>query len=201
VRIVDAGRERLTLGKLRNISLEAAQGDIICQWDDDDYSHPERLVVQTGHMIRNSASACLMTDHLQYIESERVLCWIDWTVGGHAKGTAQLAPGTILMFRDKRFQYPEDGQFARQGEDAVFLEKVYHTVPVAHLGGAGHLYLYTYHGRNTFSKDHHYHIAKFRFSNAHLHQHADQIREATSHYPIAKPYFVVGREGPAFALS
>jgi len=201
VRFVNAGPERLTLGKLRNISIEAAQGDIICQWDDDDYSHPERLVVQTGHMIRNSASACLMTDHLHYIENERLLCWIDWTVGGTSKGSAQLAPGTILMFRDKRFQYPEDGQYARQGEDAVFLEQVYRAVPVAHLEGAGHLYLYTYHGRNTFPRGHHYHIAKFRTSNAHLHQHADKLREATRHYPIAKPYFVVGREGLAFALN
>ncbi|HKS08903.1 MAG TPA: glycosyltransferase [Pyrinomonadaceae bacterium] len=201
VRFVYAGPKRSTLGKLRNISLDAAQGDIVCQWDDDDYSHPERLVVQTGHMMRNSASACLMTDHLHYIEGERLLCWIDWTVGGTSKGSAQLAPGTILMFRDKRFQYPEDGQFARQGEDAVFLEQVYKTVPVAHLEGAGHLYLYTYHGRNTFPRGHHYHIAKFRTSNAHLHQHADKLREATRHYPIAKPYFVVGREGLAFALN
>jgi hypothetical protein len=142
-----------------------------------------------------------MTDHLHYIENERLLCWIDWTVGGTSKGLAQLAPETILMFRDKRFQYPEDGQYARQGEDAVFLEQVYKTVPVAHLEGAGHLYLYTYHGRNTFPRGHHYHIAKFRTSNAHLHQHADKLREATRHYPIAKPYFVVGREGLAFALN
>src|SRR5258706_2540200 len=201
VRFVYPGPERLTLGELRNISMEAAQGDIICQWDDDDYSHPERLVVQTGHMIRNSASACFMTDHLQYIENERVLCWIDWTVDGTCTGSAQLAPGTMLMFRDKRFQYPEDGQFARQGEDSVFLETVYKTVPVAHLEGVGHLYLYTYHGRNTFSRDHHYHMASYRTSNAHLHQHADKLREATRHYPIAKPSFVVGREGLAFALN
>lgn len=124
VRFVYPGPERLTLGELRNISMDAAQGDIICQWDDDDYSHPERLLVQTGHMMRNSASACFMTDHLQYIENERLLCWIDWTVDGTCTGTAQLAPGTMLMFRDKRFQYPEEGQIARQGEDSVFLETV-----------------------------------------------------------------------------
>jgi glycosyltransferase involved in cell wall biosynthesis len=189
------------LGELRNISMEAAQGEIICQWDDDDYSHPERLMVQVGHMMRNSASACFMTDHLHFIEDERFLCWIDWTLDGHTKGAAQLAPGTLLMFRDSRFKYPESGPFARQGEDSVFLDTVYKSVPVAHLGGAGHLYLYTYHGRNTFSREHHNRMISCRTSNAHLHQHADKLREATRHYPIAKPYFVVGREGLAFALN
>jgi glycosyltransferase involved in cell wall biosynthesis len=201
VRFVYPGPERLTLGQLRNISMEAAEGDIICQWDDDDYSHPERLVVQIGHMIRNSASACLMTDHLHFIEGERLLCWIDWTLDGACTGTAQLAPGTLLMFRDKRFRYPEDGPYARQGEDSVFLAELYQTVPVAPLSGAGHLYLYQYHGRNTFSREHHYRMISCRTSNAHLHQHADKLREAARHYPLARPYFVVGREGLAFALN
>lgn len=200
VRFVYPGAERLTLGQLRNISMDAAQGDLICQWDDDDYSHPERLVVQIGHMMRNSASACFMTDHLHFIEEERFLCWVDWTMDGKAKGVAQLAPGTLLMFGDKRFKYPETGPFARQGEDSIFLGTVYKTVPVAHLAGSGHLYLYTYHGRNTFSREHHARMLTCRTPNAHLQQHAEQLREATRHYPIAKPYFVVGREGLAFAL-
>jgi hypothetical protein len=74
-------------------------------------------------------------------------------------------------------------------------------VPVAPLSGAGHLYLYQYHGRNTFSREHHYRMISCRTSNAHLHQHADKLREAARHYPLARPYFVVGREGLAFALN
>jgi hypothetical protein len=71
---------------------------------------------------------------------------------------------------------------------------------VAHLSGAGHLYLYQYHGRNTFPREHHYRMSSCRTSNAHLHENADRLREAVSHYPIPRPYVVVGREGPAFAL-
>src|SRR5690348_11063690 len=37
---------RSTLGALRNASLEAARGDYVCQWDDDDRHHPRRLEVQ-----------------------------------------------------------------------------------------------------------------------------------------------------------
>lgn len=193
--------EGLTLGRLRNISLEEARGELICQWDDDDYSHPERLAVQVGHMLGERASACFLTDHLQFIEEQRMLCWIDWTVDGALEGQAQLAPGTLLMFRDARFKYPEEGPFARQGEDSVFLDTLYRSTPVAHLSGAGHLYLYQYHGRNTFSREHHYQMSTCRTSNAHLQENAQRLREAVSHYPLPRPYFVFGREGLAYALS
>jgi glycosyltransferase involved in cell wall biosynthesis len=201
VRFVYPDEERLTLGRLRNISMGEARGDIICQWDDDDYSHPDRLAVQAGHMLKESAAACFLTDHLHFIEDKRLLCWVDWTLDGTFQGTAQLAPGTLLMFRDGRFNYPEDGAYARQGEDSVFLETLYNSIPVAHLSGVGHLYLYQFHGRNTFSREHHYRLSSCRTSNAQLQQNADKLREAASHYPIAKPYLVVGREGPAFALN
>src|SRR5262249_13990002 len=74
VRFVTLGDERLTLGRLRNISMDAAEGEILCQWDDDDYSHPERLIVQAGHMLRQSAAACFLTDHLHFIQEHRILC-------------------------------------------------------------------------------------------------------------------------------
>jgi len=201
VKFVHPGPDRLTLGQLRNISLDHARGDIICQWDDDDYSHPLRLTVQAQHMMSNAAAACLLTDHLHFIEDQRLLCWIDWTMEGASQGAAQLAPGTLMMFSDSRFRYPENGAYARQGEDSVLLEELYKTIPVAHLSGAGHYYLYQYHGDNTFSREHHYQLASCRTSNAHLLEHASELREAARHYPIPRPYLVVGREGPAFALN
>jgi hypothetical protein len=201
VRFVWVDEERPALGHLRNISMDAAAGEIICQWDDDDYSHPERLTIQAGHMLRQSAAACLFTDHLHYMQEHRVLCWIDWTLDGACEGAARLVPGTLMMLKDNRFRYPEEGPFARQGEDSVLLESLYHSVNVAPLSGAGHLWLYQYHGANTFSREHHYHMNSCRTSNAQLHENAEKIREAARHYPIPKPYFVVGREGPAFALN
>jgi hypothetical protein len=32
-------------------------GAIICQWDDDDCYHPERLAVQLAHMLEGNARA------------------------------------------------------------------------------------------------------------------------------------------------
>jgi FkbM family methyltransferase len=200
VRFVDAGPERQTLGRLRNISVEAATGDIVCQWDDDDYSHPERLRLQVDELMRNDAGACFLTDHLQFIEEQSALCWVDWTLGQTAIGAEQLAPGTMMMRRDLRVRYPEDGPYARQGEDSVLLDNLCRATNVTHLRGAGHLYLYQYHGRNTFPREHHYRLSNCRTAVAHLRENAARIREAVAHYPIARPCFVVGRDGPAFAI-
>ena len=202
VRIIYPGTGGLTLGCLRNISIDAARGEIICQWDDDDYSHPERLEVQFAHMIAHRAGISFLTDHLQFIESERLLSWIDWSGEGQYDGLSQFAPGTLMMYRDQRFRYPESGPTARRGEDCVFMEAVCGAVPVAALHGVGDLYLYRYHGRNTFSREHHYRLCACRSrSNAQLLEDAARLQQAIRYYPIARPCSVVGREGPAFVLN
>jgi glycosyltransferase involved in cell wall biosynthesis len=199
VRFVYPEQSGLTLGALRNISLAEARGEIVCQWDDDDCSHPARLVEQAGDMLRRNARASFMTDHLQLIAEQRMLCWIDWTIGG-TQGMNQLAPGTLMMFRDDRFRYPESGPMSRQGEDSVLLSQIHATIPVAHASGLGYLYLYQYHGRNTFSREHHYHMANFRTSTAQIKENAGKLRDAVAYYAIAKPVVVVAQEGPVFAL-
>jgi glycosyltransferase involved in cell wall biosynthesis len=190
----------LTLGALRNISLAEARGEIVCQWDDDDCSHPDRLRVQCQDMLARNARASFLTDHLHLIDDQRVLCWVDWTLGG-TQGTARLFPGSLMMFNDARFRYPESGPYARRGEDSVLLEQIHAAVPVAALSGAGHLYLYQYHGRNTFSREHHFHLTQFRMPAAQVQARSDLLREAVGHYPVARPVVIVGREGPLFAVS
>lgn len=39
-----------TVGTLRNMAIDVAEGELIAHWDDDDYSHPERLVSQHEQM-------------------------------------------------------------------------------------------------------------------------------------------------------
>jgi hypothetical protein len=90
---------------------------------------------------------------------------------------------------------------ARQGEDSVFLEAVNAAMPIAPLSGKGYLYLYQYHGRNVFSREHHYRLSRCCTTTAYVHEHADRIREAVTHYALPRPLMVVGREGPAFAVN
>jgi glycosyltransferase involved in cell wall biosynthesis len=184
-----------TLGALRNRSFAEARGDVVCQWDDDDCSHPDRLRVQLDDMRARGARASFMTDHLHLVADQRMLCWVDWTLGG-GEGTSRLFPGTLMMFADPRFRYPESGPYARQGEDSVLLEQIHAAVPVAHLSGAGHLYLYEYHGRNTFSRAHHLNLANYGTSTSYLLERARELREALDYYALPRPLAIVGREGP-----
>ena len=165
VRFVYPEQEGLALGALRNIAMDAAAGEILCQWDDDDCYHPERIRVQVEQMLEQDGRACFLTDHFQFLEEDQALLWVDWTLGGRS-GKDQLLPGTIVMFKDERFRYPETGPYAQRGEDSALLYQLCENVPVVAAKGLGYLYLYTYHGRNTFDRDHHYRLislaARFR---------------------------------------
>ena len=200
VRFVYPEAHQLPLGHLRNISLDAADGDIICQWDDDDCYHPERLAIQLAHMLDGNARACCLTDHLQLLEADRALVWVDWTLGGRS-GEGQLLPGTVMAFKDRRFRYPEIGPYVNRGEDSVLLHDLYRNVSVVPLSGMGYIYLYTYHGGNTFSKEHHYNLRIFSASRSELNEKVETIRQAIAYYPVPRPITVLGRDGVAFVLN
>jgi len=190
-----------TLGGLRNLSMDAAGGDIVCQWDDDDLSHPDRLETQLGGMLREEARCCFLTDHIQYLERERRAFWIDWTMGGRLTDEQQLFPGTVMLYKDPAFRYPDSGPLARRGEDSVLVRHLFETQRVARLPGMGHLYLYRYHGANTFDEAHHRRISSCCAPVEAIAPLAERIRAALAYYPIPKPVVVFGAEGPALAVA
>ena len=151
-------------------------------------------------MERERADACFLIDHLQYLEHERLIFWIDWTMSGALTDEWQLFPGTVMMRRDERFRYPEAGPYSTRGEDSVMVDQLWHNVPVARVGGMGHLYLYQYHGRNTFSREHHLHITSCAGANERIEAMGEKIREAVHYYPVPKPIPVLGASGPAFVV-
>ena len=199
VRFIQEPRPDMTLGALRNLAMAQASGDVVCQWDDDDCYHPDRIRAQLAHMLEDGSRACFLTDQLHYREDDGTVRWVDWTLGG-ADVRGRLIPGTLMMFRDDRFRYPEAGEEARRGEDSVLLNALCDAVEVSAAKDLGHLYLYTYHGRNTFSRDHHYRMAAFGRSSSDIQGRLRTIRAAMAHYRVAKPYAVVGRDGPGFVL-
>jgi glycosyltransferase involved in cell wall biosynthesis len=199
VSFIHEPRTDMTLGALRNVAMAQASGDILCQWDDDDCYHPDRIRGQLAHMLKDGGRACFLTDQLHYREDDNSVRWIDWTFGGMGIRD-HLIPGTLMMFRDDRFRYPENGPEARRGEDSVLLNALCDTVAVSAAKDLGHLYLYTYHGLNTFSQDHHHRMAMFGRSFFDIQANLRTIRAAMAHYPVAKPYTVVGRDGPGYVL-
>ncbi|RKT87099.1 Glycosyltransferase involved in cell wall bisynthesis [Saccharopolyspora antimicrobica] len=201
-RVIAAGR-RSTLGALRNLSLDAAAGDIVCQWDDDDYHHSDRVLRQVEHMTRQGARACFLTDNLHLLEPDRQMFWVDWTRGTSKKEQWwQLSLGTVMRIRDERFRYAESGPRAYLGEDFDLAADLCREVPVATLNGMGWLYVYVFHGRNTCSKEHHYAIpARRSFPNEWIEARCEELRRAVDEYAIPRPVDVCGAGGPVFRLA
>jgi hypothetical protein len=72
---------------------------------------------------------------------------------------------------------------------------------VVGLADSAHLYLYQYHGRNTFSQAHHHHIASFGVTREVLERNEARIRETLLGALIPRPAVVAGRDGPAFVVA
>jgi glycosyltransferase involved in cell wall biosynthesis len=201
IRCVALPEDDYTLGKLRNIAVEAAGGDLICQWDDDDLYHPERLRIQFEHLEQNDARACLMTDYLEFFRQEREMFWVNWT-NRTQNPRHHLLPGTLLMYRDDRFRYPETGPSAVRGEDDDLIDQMYPVIKVSALREAGYLYVYTYHGKNTFPKDHHARLAIQSSSSLEfIRQRHPTLVQALEYYRLPMPYVVRTAEEIAFVYN
>jgi glycosyltransferase involved in cell wall biosynthesis len=57
---------KLSLDALRNLSWEAARGEALCQWDDDDMNHPDRLARQWAALRESGQTACYLEQFMQF---------------------------------------------------------------------------------------------------------------------------------------
>lgn len=49
-------QESISLGELRNLSMDLAEGELLIQWDDDDWHHPIRMEVQARDFVAGSVN-------------------------------------------------------------------------------------------------------------------------------------------------
>lgn len=141
-RIVKLPRDpETTLGHLRNRSLAEAGGELIAQWDDDDWYHPDRLSVQAA-ALQGGAGACLLRATLMHLDAPE---WFDHPyVGGLKPGV----PGSIVHRADARLHYPE----TRRSEDTVFLDQ-WPREQIA-IVDRPEMFLRAFHGSNTWERAH-----------------------------------------------
>jgi glycosyltransferase involved in cell wall biosynthesis len=134
--------QKLTLGELRNYSIELSTGEYFCIWDDDDWYHRNRLEIQLQEAIRNNKAASV----------------IPYLILFHApKQQAYLShpypmPGSILCKKEiatATVKYPsmdktEDHYFLMEliGQNVLY--------PVVDPS----LYIYVFHGGNTWNEGH-----------------------------------------------
>ena len=195
IRLVCVDEAPSTLGRLRNVSMAHARGEIVCQWDDDDLYHPDRLRAQFEAMNESGGGACFLNEHLQFFVEDRALVWVDWAVGTVLERRDRLVPQSLMVHRDDRLRYPEEGPASQRGEDDAIRADIYASMPVAELA-RGHLYLYRFHGHNTQSEAHHRHVAAFGArTGSDLSAHLDRLRVAVGYYRLPMPYRVVDRDG------
>jgi glycosyltransferase involved in cell wall biosynthesis len=135
---------RLSLGELRNLSIEEARGEWCVQWDDDEWYHPERLAIQLNAAAQADVGASALKWTLMHVKenSDESLTF---------RGDSGIATPGTLMFRKGDVRYPhlarnEDGIFLRDVKDnhgLVVLDENY-----------SHLFIRVFHGSNTWEKDH-----------------------------------------------
>lgn len=132
-----------TLGKLRNRSLDEANGEFLVQWDDDDWYHPERIAIQ-ARALMDGYDACCLSGALMHLDEEPYMQhpYVGYLPDG--------IPGSIMHRANTDIRYPH----TRRAEDTVYLnewmEKRYLQLPDDY----SHLFIRCYHGNNTWEKDH-----------------------------------------------
>jgi glycosyltransferase involved in cell wall biosynthesis len=187
----------LNLGELRNHSLEAATGDVLCQWDDDDLNHPRRVELQLARLIEGDFEAVYFQEVMQYFPTAKVLYWTNWRA---TEATGH--PGTLMVRRDVPIHYPTQGNLARLGEDLQVARDLIARGRVGYLAGMPHLFTYVSHGANSWHDGHHRMLAdELSISHGLLRRREAQIREGMAPYGLdAGTVSVLGNNGPAFTL-
>lgn len=145
-----------TLGELRNLAIDEAQGDFVCQWDDDDRYHPLRLELQWNALMHENAACCVLSDQLHWFVDRGELYWDDWDSEPYPLNFVQ---GTLLA---RKRGLPRYRALAR-GEDTPFaLELVAGGQRIARLRDSGWSYVYVCHGRNVWNHAHHAAISRVK---------------------------------------
>jgi glycosyl transferase family 2 len=148
-----------SLGELRNFSLRAAQGEWICQWDDDDLYHPQRLELGMAVCQAMQADALFLSR------------WMLWSPRTRKIGLsgAREWEGSMLARKSRVPAYPA---IARGEDTAVALAMIAASRVV--LLDAPWLYTYVQTGANTWTGNHFDAIWQ-----------AASFVEAAQHYDIA----------------
>jgi glycosyltransferase involved in cell wall biosynthesis len=116
IRLIHLAETR-SIGEKRNFGCERANGEIICHWDDDDWSGPARIDTQCSHLFSADQSRTSKTvagfHSLRFTDGER---WWQYI------GTKNYALGTSLCYRKdwwakhpfRQIQVAEDNHFVAE---------------------------------------------------------------------------------------
>jgi len=201
--------ENISLGEMRNISVELANGEIICQWDDDDLYHPDRIRTQFDALRKDKNNiASLYCDFLKYFAHTKEIYWCDWSEK-QADFSHKFLCGSIMFYKYLFYEfsqfYPSTGPCSDKEEDLNVLEKICKKGKIEPILNGNH-YIYVYHGKNTYNLDHHKLAIealanKKILTNKELFDKRSKIEETIKLTQIKEKILVKSLEGIAFELN
>ncbi|WP_376697213.1 glycosyltransferase family 2 protein [Wenzhouxiangella sp. EGI_FJ10305] len=153
IRIVRT-RPNQTLGALRNRCLSEADGDFVCQWDDDDRYHPERLATQWKALHEARADFSFLQQQMHFFADTGEMFLVDWDGEAYPMNFIQ---GSMMARRSLVPDYPS----LPRGEDTpVAREILRRGHAIARIADRAWTYVYTCHEANAWSVAHHRAIAQ-----------------------------------------
>jgi hypothetical protein len=147
IKLVSSGIRR-SIGQMRNHACALARGEIIAQWDDDDWHGPERLSRQVGPIVAERAEITALRDCVLF-DVNTWKSW-QWSADLHRRMLVRDVLGGTLVFRrqvwEKLARYPHRSL----AEDAAFLDQAMRRrARLSALSAAG-LYIYIRHNQNSW---------------------------------------------------
>jgi glycosyltransferase involved in cell wall biosynthesis len=134
----------VSLGAARNEAIANSNGEYICIWDDDDWYHQDRLLVQY-----NSISYCKQKKNGSVLSNIIIF-----------DGVTRCAyvsfhyPWENTLLCEKQY-LPTGGYLNKdRGEDSKIVDLLESEKRLLHLSDYPHLYIYIYHGTNTWNYTH-----------------------------------------------
>jgi glycosyltransferase involved in cell wall biosynthesis len=167
IRYVETGPA--ILGALRNISVAAAEGELVCQWDDDDLYHPRRLEKQAAVLAKTGHGAHFLSQ------------WMLWWPARRRLGISNIRPweGSMLARRDLLPAYPE---LARR-EDKLLVTTLSEKHPIS-VTSMPALYCYVIHGNNTWHEAHFEEIWRYAEKKVRPEAYDAQLGQLAGKIPI-----------------
>ena len=185
--------QRLPLGALRNLALAEAKGEVLCQWDDDDLFHPQRLETQLLALRAPRVEAVFLGDVFHLFTDVSELYWTSWR---HTP--SRCHPGTGLWRASSTTRYTDEAR----GEDLTFCQALRSRGGFEVLAGAPHLYVYRWTGGNAWGREHHAMLAAtLGKSRALLLRNEPMLQARLAELLLPAPVEVVGPNGRAFGFA
>ncbi len=136
-----------TVGVKRNIACEAAQGEIICHWDDDDWYAPSRLSYQVAPLLAGEADVTGL--HLQSVlDIKHMQGWTCADAPSTLAGVEGMHYGTAI-YRKHLWANRARFQDSVEGDDGSgFVRRLINSGAIVQTLPCASQHIYVRHGRN-----------------------------------------------------